>query len=140
MRYNKYIFILIIILGIALYMSFNQGEISSENIDQMHLENSIIEPKLYAKLDIGNIEISAKSARNDLNKVTLNEISVKLYQHNQAILADLTAQIGVFDIESKVLTINQGLSVRSEKLHIESASCKMNNNSIVFYKPKVEIL
>ena len=139
---GRNIFMIILILGTVIYISLNQVHTLPKHTNYNQLENSIIEPKLYAKLGTVDIEISAKSATNEENKVILNEISATIYQKDHNILANLKTQIGIFDMQTKILMINQGLSVQNEKFHIESASCaiKINDHSIVFYKPTIEIL
>jgi len=140
----KYI-LTILILSIVGYVSLNRSDNKSQSdmdIDQNHSQNIIIEPSLYSKLGTNHIEISAKQAINDKYKIILDKISAKLYQEHDKILARLIAPTGVVDIESKILIIDQGLLVQSDKFSRASESCMiiMNDNAVVFYKPKVEIL
>lgn len=136
----KYILMIILLLCIGTYLSFNRVDDQKNTVDHNH--NMIIEPKLYSKVGENYIEISATNGQNNEYKVILNQISAILYQDDQNILANLTTPLGIFDIQSQILMINQGLSVKSNKFNLESASCtiKLNSHSIVFYKPKVEIL
>ena len=57
-------------------------------------------------------------------------------------MAYLITQDGIFNIKSKILSMNQKLLLKSEKFTLESTSCdiRINDNLVVFYKPKIEIL
>ncbi len=143
MKITKHnILFLFIILGIGLYMSSDKINSQSKDVKLSRLESLVSEPKLYGKLCQLHIEISAKSAKNTDNKVFLEEISARLYGDNESILAYFTTQDGIFNIKSKVLLINQKLLLNSEKFKLESESCdiSIDDNLIIFYKPKIEIL
>ena len=137
----KYI-LSILVFCISGYVVVNTFDDKTIDAQQDSLNNIIIAPKLYCQLGVNNIEISAINTSNNQYKVTLNQILAKLYQDNDNVLAELIAPSGIFDIKSKILTINEGLLIQSNKFNIKSESCiiHIDDNLVVFYKPKVEIL
>ena len=129
-------------LGLISYMSVDKIQNQSRNEKINQEENIITEPKLYGKIGNAHIEIAAESAKSSDNKVFLEEISATIYGENQDILWNLSTKSGIFDLQSKALFINQKLLLRSNKFNLESTSCEitLDSDSVVFYKPKVEIL
>lgn len=136
----RYIILIFFALGLAIYISIDKNQSQNVNINQG--ENIITEPKLYGKIGNTHIEITAGSGKSIDTQVLLEEISGTIYSKNQKILGNFSTKSGIFDVQSKVLFINQKLFLKSEKFNLESTSCKitLDSNSVIFYKPQVEIL
>lgn len=139
---RTYVNMLLIILFLVIAFSFAGLKTEEQRVKFKHLENFITEPKLYGKLGDMYMEISAKSGNKRDGDLLLKDILGKLYGENNNLLISLTSGSAIFDIESKVLTVNQELSVESQNFNLKSLWCqlKLDSNSVVFYKPKIEVL
>lgn len=136
----RYIILIFLTLGLVIHISIDKNQSQDVNVNLQ--ENFISEPQLYGKIGNTNIEIGAKSGKNIDTRVFLEEISGVIYSKNQKILGSLSTKSCIFDIQTKILFINQKLFLRSEEFNLESTSCEitLDGNAVVFYKPKVEIL